>query len=448
MSRDVHWKGGLKRVLTTRATRCVSWVMVVALVGSLFVALLSFTSSAVSPAYAAPSDLASIQSDLKKAKAALAKQQASLDKLAAKANKAESQLAVTQNKIASVQTKIQAANKKLSQLAGQLEVRLRDIYMYRSSDTLALINALFNGGGSLDQVMKELSLLSRVAHNDTQLISDVKSNVKDLRSFSADLASEKKQEQKDNANLTKAVNASLQALESSKDTYNTLRAHVRALQLEEAKRQQAIADFNATSTTKPKSGGTTATTKGQTGTTQKGTPTTKGGTATTKGNTPTTKGNTPTTKGSTPTTKPKPPDPPVVGGDFVFPVAGPNSFIDSWGAPRSGGRTHKGCDIMTARDTPLVACVTGSILRTSPVDSGLGGITVWVKGTDGTTYYYAHCSSIKEGIKAGVHVEAGQTIAYAGNTGNAAGGAVHLHFEIHPGGGAAIDPYPTLIKYR
>jgi peptidoglycan LD-endopeptidase LytH len=441
MSRDVHWKGGLKHVLTTRATRYVSWVLVVALVGGLFVALMSFTSSGISPAYAAPSNLASIQSDLKKAKAALAKQQSSLDKLASQANKAESQLAVTQNKIASVQAKVAAANKKLAQLAGQLEVRLRDIYMYRNSDTLAVIDALFNGGGSLDQVMTELSLLSRVAHNDNQLIVDVKSNVKDLRSFNADLASKKKQEQKDNANLTKAVNASLQALESSKDSYNALRAQVRALQLEEAKHQQEIADFNATSTTKAKSGGNTATTKGQTGTTKKGTPTTKGSTGTTKGNTP-------TTKGSTPTTKPTPPDPPVVGGEFVFPVAGPNSFIDSWGAPRSGGRTHKGCDIMTARNTPLVACVTGSILRTNPVDSGLGGITIWVKSTKGDTYYYAHCSSIKEGIKAGVHVDAGQTIGYAGNTGNAAGGAVHLHFEIHPGGGAAVDPYPTLIKYR
>ena len=133
---------------------------------------------------------------------------------------------------------------------------------------------------------------------------------------------------------------------------------------------------------------------------------------------------------------------------WVFPVQGPNSFVDSFGAPRSGGRTHKGCDIMTARGTPLVAVVSGTIRATNPTNSGLGGITIHLTGSDGNVYYYAHLSSIKSGIKSGVHVDAGQVIGAAGNTGNASGGAVHLHFEIRPGGGSAINPYPTLIKYR
>ena len=442
MSLDVHRKGAVKRVLTTRAARCVCWVVVVALIGTLFFGLIAATSTGVSPAYANPSDLQSVQAQLKKAKAALAKQQAALDKLAAKENQAETQLAVTQNRIASVQAQIQTANKSLSQLADRLEVRLRDIYMNRQSDALTFVDALLNGNGSLDQVIDELSLLARVANSDNKLVTDVKSNVKDLQSLKAELASKKKQEQVNNAKFNQAVSDSMKAIESSKDSYNKLRAQVAALQKEEAARQQAIAAANATSTTKAsQSGGkSTTTTKSQTGTTKKGTPTTKGGTPTTKGGTPTTK--------TTPTTSPKPKDPPIVGGEFVFPVAGPNSFVDSFGAPRSGGRTHKGCDIMTARNTPLVACVTGSILRTSPTNSGLGGITVWIKGKNGNTYYYAHLSSIKSGITPGVHVAAGQTVGYAGNTGNAAGGPVHLHFEIHPGGGAAIDPYPTLIKYR
>ncbi|MCL5735044.1 MAG: M23 family metallopeptidase [Actinobacteria bacterium] len=133
---------------------------------------------------------------------------------------------------------------------------------------------------------------------------------------------------------------------------------------------------------------------------------------------------------------------------WVFPVQGWYSYIDSFGAPRSGGRTHKGTDIMCKRDTPLVAVVSGVILRTNPGDTGLGGISITLKGSDGNNYYYAHLSAIREGIVPGVHVTAGEVIGYAGNTGNAAGGPVHLHFEIRPGGGAAVEPYPILKAHQ
>ncbi len=135
-----------------------------------------------------------------------------------------------------------------------------------------------------------------------------------------------------------------------------------------------------------------------------------------------------------------------VSADWVFPVQGPHSFVDSFGAPRYAGgyHTHKGTDIMCARNTPIVAVVNGVISRTHPIDSGLGGISVWLKGDDGNSYYYAHLTSIQAGIKAGERVVAGQVIGFAGNTGDAAGGPVHLHFEIHPGGDAAVDPYLVL----
>lgn len=129
---------------------------------------------------------------------------------------------------------------------------------------------------------------------------------------------------------------------------------------------------------------------------------------------------------------------------FMFPVAGRHSYADTWGARRSGGRRHKGTDIMASRGTPVVACVSGVISKTSPQSSGIGGITIWLKGDDGNDYYFAHLNKIAGGISKGTRVSKGQVIAFVGSTGNAPESAPHLHFEVHRGGGSATDPYPVL----
>jgi murein DD-endopeptidase MepM/ murein hydrolase activator NlpD len=131
---------------------------------------------------------------------------------------------------------------------------------------------------------------------------------------------------------------------------------------------------------------------------------------------------------------------------FVFPVAGPHSFIDSFGFPRSGGRHHKGNDIMAATGTPLVACVSGTIERTCPYDRSLGGITIYLRGDNGDIFYYAHLSAIEDGIEPGVRVNAGDLIGFVGYTGNASSSAPHVHFEFHPGGGCAVDPFSLLCS--
>ncbi|MDO8848482.1 MAG: M23 family metallopeptidase [Coriobacteriia bacterium] len=120
----------------------------------------------------------------------------------------------------------------------------------------------------------------------------------------------------------------------------------------------------------------------------------------------------------------------------LFPVAGPNEYIDSWGFPRSGGRRHKGTDIMATAGTPLVAVKDGTVTSGG---SSLGGITLWLETDDGTRYYYAHLQSIEVGSG---RVVAGQVIGYVGSTGNASASAPHLHFEIHRP--SAVNPYSEL----
>ena len=92
--------------------------------------------------------------------------------------------------------------------------------------------------------------------------------------------------------------------------------------------------------------------------------------------------------------------------------------------------------------TPLVACESGTLTKIGP--AGLGGNRLWVKGDSGTEYYYAHLSAFAEGSVEGKRVNAGDVVGFVGNTGNAAGGPSHLHFEVHPGGGDAVNPYPLL----
>jgi len=121
---------------------------------------------------------------------------------------------------------------------------------------------------------------------------------------------------------------------------------------------------------------------------------------------------------------------------MVFPVRGVHYYSNTWGASRSGGRSHMGTDIMSPRGTPVVA-ITGGTARAHY--NSLGGKSITITGSNGWSYYYAHLNGYAIG-GGRVRVKAGQLIGYVGNTGNARGGACHVHFQMGPGG-RWVNPY-------
>lgn len=121
----------------------------------------------------------------------------------------------------------------------------------------------------------------------------------------------------------------------------------------------------------------------------------------------------------------------------VFPVAGGASYQDDWGFPRAG-HAHEGNDLFAPEGTPVLAVDDGRLtFGTDPI----GGSIAVVRATDGVMYYYAHLSRFEGAARS---ARAGEVIGYVGRTGNAASTAPHVHFEMRPGGGARIDPFPHL----
>lgn len=123
----------------------------------------------------------------------------------------------------------------------------------------------------------------------------------------------------------------------------------------------------------------------------------------------------------------------------VFPVDAAPKYVDDFGYIKPDGRVHQGIDIHAPRGSPLVAVDDGVITNaTNP----RGGYSLNLKATDATRYYYAHADAFEGELPR--QVNAGDVIAYLGTTGNAQGTDPHLHFEKHPNGGAAVDPYAEL----
>lgn len=125
------------------------------------------------------------------------------------------------------------------------------------------------------------------------------------------------------------------------------------------------------------------------------------------------------------------------------PVAGANSFRDSWLEPRDyRGGLHHGTDLVAAEGTPLVAVESGVV--TSTGYHWAGGNGLYLRGDSGDIYYYAHLRGFASGISGGIRVGVGQVVGYVGHTGAAS--TSHLHLGYQPGGGPLVNPYQLMVK--
>jgi murein DD-endopeptidase MepM/ murein hydrolase activator NlpD len=133
-----------------------------------------------------------------------------------------------------------------------------------------------------------------------------------------------------------------------------------------------------------------------------------------------------------PPTRAAPPTvhPPLTAGGYVFPVYGPVSWTDTFGAPRADVSYHHGDDIFAPLGAPLLAVADGALFSVGWND--IGGLRLWLRDGAGNEFYYAHLSALSTTAVNGAVVHAGDVIGFVGNTGDARGTPYHLHFEIHP----------------
>ena len=133
------------------------------------------------------------------------------------------------------------------------------------------------------------------------------------------------------------------------------------------------------------------------------------------------------------------------GGSHVYPLAGPSTFGDDWLAARPGGRYHEGIDLFAARGTPVLAVADGTLFRVGY--SGISGNRFWLRDAAGTEFFYAHLDGYSSAAREGATVSRGTVLGYNGDTGDAKGTSPHVHFEIHPGGGGPVRPYPIVSAW-
>ncbi len=364
--------------------------------------------------------------DIAESEAELAALRAETDQLAVQYEAAIARSAQLETQVATLERATQDSQIQLG-VTRQL-VRERAVEMYIESST-AQISLLFIEGleGGIEVA---IGYLEQLGTSDTKLLRDLEIIKTEYERQLIELETARFEQEAVVSELS-TVGAQLSTrLETAQNTYASLvaqRAAEERARLEEEARLRVLEEARLAAEAAARAAATTPTVASTT--------TATGATASTAADEATTT----TAAGETTTTT----TPPPPTGGKACPVDGFTSFTDTWGAPRSGGRSHQGVDMLGARWTPLAALESGSILRMG--NGGLGGITIWLKGSSGHQYYYAHLEAWADGLRVGQSVSAGEVIGYMGTSGNAPDYIPHVHFEYHPGGGAAVNPYP-LVK--
>ena len=131
---------------------------------------------------------------------------------------------------------------------------------------------------------------------------------------------------------------------------------------------------------------------------------------------------------------------------FAFPVYGKVTYSNDWGAPRALTGRHQGTDIFAPAGAPVLAVTGGTLSKVGTRD--IPGNRLWLTTKGGDSFFYAHLSAFARDARNGARVKPGQVLGYVGSTGDAEKTPPHLHFEVHPGGGSAINPYPFLRAWQ
>ena len=381
------------------------------------VAALSLLGIAV-PALAAVTD-----ADIKRARDEVNRIVAESQVLGDAVQNAYARQAELENEILNLESSIEFAHIQLRETQQRLEEVAVELYMGSTSGVS--LTVLFRADD--DRFEAGLEYLREASGVDTDVINQLRIFRRELDRQTSRLSDASAEQELVTAELQEMA-LELQAdLAGAQEVYDQL---VAQQQREEEERRRREAEEAERRRQEEAARQATSTTAATSTTVQTGTTSTTQASGSTSEETSTTIGETTTTT-----------SPPSSGGG-ACPVAGAVSFSDTWGAPRSGGRRHQGVDMIAARGTPIVAIYAGTIKRIST--NTLGGKSIWLRAGNGDEFYYAHLDGYGD-ISLGQSVAEGYVIGYNGSTGNAPDWLPHLHFEFHPGGGSAVNPYP-LVK--